>query len=282
MSIDHDIDGLYQLPLSEFTAARNALAARAGARAAEIRRLPKPNAAAWAVNQIYWHRPKTRERLATASRRLRRAHAQRLAGKAADVAAAEVAHRAAIQAAVADARDLLTQTGDPATLSTLQAVAETLETVVWQELDGRLSRPLKRTGLEALAALKGGSLAGRGTPAEIVAFRKVAPPAPPTESKAERTARETAERRREAAALTRERQRARAVERRAERARARAQTLVDAADRERTRLMDALEQATSRLQDRRADVDRTRQESQRATAERVRLDERLAAVRRDA
>lgn len=282
MSIDHDIDGLYQLPLSEFVAARNALAARAGARAAEIRRLPKPNAAAWAVNQIYWHRPKTRERLATASRRLRTAHAHRLAGKPADVADAETAHRAAISTALADARDRLTQAGDAASPATLQAVAETLETVVWQELDGRLSRPLKRTGLEALAALKGGSLAGRGTPAEIVAFRKVAPPAHPTESKAERTARETAARRREAVAMTRERQRARAAERRAAAALARAQKLVDAADRERTRLMDALEQATSRLQDRRADVDRTRQESQRATAERVRLDERLAAVMRDA
>jgi hypothetical protein len=278
VSIDHDIDGLYQLPLAEFTAARNALATRAGARAAEIRRLPKPNAAAWAINQIYWRRQKTRDRVATASRRLRQAHAQQLAGKAADVAAAEAAHRAAIQAGVADARDLLKATGDPASSPTLQAVAETLQTMVWQDLDGRLGKPLKPTGLEALAALKGGGLGGRGAPAEIVAFRAPVPPAP--ESKAERTARETAERRRETTTVTRDLKAARTAESRASAALARAERLVDDAERERTQFIDKLERITSRLQGLRTDVDQRRKQLQQAAADRARLGERLVTLKR--
>ena len=53
-TFDAEIDRLYQLPLDEFTAARNALAKKAGADGASIRSLTKPPVAAWAVNQVYW------------------------------------------------------------------------------------------------------------------------------------------------------------------------------------------------------------------------------------
>jgi hypothetical protein len=277
MAIDEEIDRLYQIPLSEFTAARNTLAARAGARAAEIRRLPKPHVAAWAVNQIYWHRSKTRDRLATASRRLREAHAHQLAGKDVDVAAADAAHRAAVTAAVAEARELLTRAGDGATAATLQAVSETLETVVWQSLDGRLSRPLKQTGLEALAALKRGTLMGARRPAEILAFAK--PPQAAPSNQADQAKQRAADRRREAAIVARDLTTARAAERKADAALARARDLVADAERLRARLTDELEQATARLADRRADVDRARTQAERATAERSRLDDRLASLK---
>src|SRR5688500_5633651 len=53
-SVDSEIDRLYQVPLAEFTAERNALAKRAGGQSAEIRALQKPTVPAWAVNQLYW------------------------------------------------------------------------------------------------------------------------------------------------------------------------------------------------------------------------------------
>src|SRR4051795_11867142 len=56
---EEQVDALFQLPLAEFTAARNALAGRLrkGSHVAEAERvkaLPKPGVPAWAVNQIYW------------------------------------------------------------------------------------------------------------------------------------------------------------------------------------------------------------------------------------
>ena len=51
--IDEQIDKLYQLPLDEFTSARNALAKEAGPAAAEVRALQKPPLAAWAPNILF-------------------------------------------------------------------------------------------------------------------------------------------------------------------------------------------------------------------------------------
>jgi len=53
------VDALYQIPLVEFTAARNALAAERKALgdkegAARVKALAKPSAVAWAVNQVFW------------------------------------------------------------------------------------------------------------------------------------------------------------------------------------------------------------------------------------
>lgn len=57
MALDDDLDALYSAPLEEFTNERNALATRlkdAGdnAAAAEVKKLQKPNLAAWAINQL--------------------------------------------------------------------------------------------------------------------------------------------------------------------------------------------------------------------------------------
>ena len=103
--VEAEIDRLYQLPLSEFTGARNALAKTAGARAAEIKTLEKPSAAAWAVNQVYWRQRKLYDRLVTAAERLRATHAKRIGGHEADTVAAETAHRAAVTNAADAARE---------------------------------------------------------------------------------------------------------------------------------------------------------------------------------
>ena len=65
--LDDQIDRLYQLPLDEFTSARNALAKEAGPEAAAIKRLEKPNTAAWAINQLFW---KDREAVRPGRRRI--------------------------------------------------------------------------------------------------------------------------------------------------------------------------------------------------------------------
>ena len=85
-----DLDHLFQLPLSEFTAARNALAAKLkkAGRAEEserVKRLLKPPASAWTVNQLYWRHGKELSALMDNGDRFRAAQAAQLAGKPADV-----------------------------------------------------------------------------------------------------------------------------------------------------------------------------------------------------
>ena len=68
-----EIDNLYQLPLSDFTGARNALAARVRGEqgteaAAAIKSLAKPSIPAWVVNQLYWRDRKDFERARRAIR----------------------------------------------------------------------------------------------------------------------------------------------------------------------------------------------------------------------
>src|SRR5687767_3279222 len=78
-----EIDPLFQLPLAEFTGARNALAARLkkegrSVEAERVKALLKPPAPAWAVNQLYWQDPKSFETLLATGERIRRAQTGKL------------------------------------------------------------------------------------------------------------------------------------------------------------------------------------------------------------
>ena len=106
---DERIDDLYQLPLDEFTAARNALAKELGDNA--IKKLEKPNLAAWAVNQLYWHERKLYDEVIKTSTQVRTAYKQQLAGKSADVKAAEVFHAEAMRKAKDAIRRMLEAAG---------------------------------------------------------------------------------------------------------------------------------------------------------------------------
>ena len=71
-----DAEALYRAPLAEFVDARNALAARlrkAGdaEASARVKALPKPSAAAWALNQVYWRARDDYSRMIAAGDRLR-------------------------------------------------------------------------------------------------------------------------------------------------------------------------------------------------------------------
>jgi hypothetical protein len=170
MSLDDEIDGLYRLPSEAFTAARNALARRAGMRGVEVKRLVKPNAAAWAVNQLFWrHRPLF-DALSRASERRRATHVKCLAGKTGDRELVDACHRAALAVAAEAAADFFRERGDTVSTTTAAAIMRTIDAVPSPHVQGRLARPLEAIGFSALASLVApGGLPDR-LPAEIVAI----------------------------------------------------------------------------------------------------------------
>jgi hypothetical protein len=243
-----EVDELYQKPAGEFTAARNRLAKRLGKDGADVKKLEKPSAPAWAVNQLYWHERAAYDRLIEASEALRAEHRKHLSGKAADIRAAEKTHREAVKDAGDTIRGLLKDAGDAASPATMTAVTETLEALPSADPPGRLVRPLKPQGFEALAGLA-------ARPASLSSFepRRSAPEAsrtidPAAQKKAEeaRLAAEAAEREAEA-----ERERQRAARAKAlgdaEAAVERARAALDAAHQEVERRSEALAEAREAL-----------------------------------
>jgi hypothetical protein len=284
---DTDIDRLFQLPLDEFTAARNALAKQAGPDAAAIKRLHRPHAAAWAVNQLYWRRRRTFDRLVTASERLRTAHAQTLRGGRADIAAAERAHREALKTATNEIRDVLTESGEKPSPATMTAVSETLQALPRDDdPPGRLVRPLKPLGFEALAGLMGRTSAAPARKGEVVPFdrgRKTTEPDRKPDAAARRReeqarAREEAARKREADQIETQLAKARAAEREAEREATRARQAVERAERDRDRAEEALTAATEALRQAKKDAAQRHTAVTTAAGERSRLERALDEV----
>lgn len=285
--LDDEIDRLYQLPASEFVAARNALAKQAGPGAATVKSLEKPNAPAWAVNQLYWTRRKTFDRLMDAANKLRTAHSQLLSGKKADVAAAEAVHRDALRAAVAEVRDILSQAGDPATNATMTAVTDTLQALPGPERPGRLVRPLKPRGFEALAGLVPGAAAASKRLAEIVPIdrgRPVQKPAAPDDGAKVSDAaarRAQAEARRQAGIRKQHQQKldaeiraARTAERQAESTLAKTREALARVERDTDRLKQEIEKLGDKAQELAEQVRRQESAARQASTERMRLEER--------
>ncbi len=147
---DADVDHLYQMPLAEFVAERNALAKGAGPRAAEIRALQKPSLPAWAINQLYWQDRKTYDELVQRAADLRATHTAAARGRQADVRGASRAHEEATDRALKRTLALLADSGQPITDATRQAVATTLRGLPSDEAPGRLTRQLQPRGFEML------------------------------------------------------------------------------------------------------------------------------------
>jgi hypothetical protein len=198
--VEPEIDRLYQLPLDQFTSARNALAKEAGGDAARVRALTKPPVPAWAVNQLFWQDRDTWDALIAAAENAQRAHKAVLAGRAGDVRAASKVHDEAVESALKATLDLLAKGEHPATDATRQAIVITLRALPGGEPPGRLTKVLQPGGFEALAGL---SIA-QGS--KIAAAKKPVPPPPaPSSSRSKAEARTDAKemtRAREAAAST--------------------------------------------------------------------------------
>ena len=170
MSLDDDLDRLYRLPLDEFTAARNDVAKRAGARAAEVKKLTKPPTAAWAVNQLYWKDRKVYDALIEAAGELRATHKAVLSGKRGDLRFAGKEHEDAIENALKATLAILADSGHPVTDATRHAIAQTLRALPADDPAGRLTRALQPGGFEMLAGI---TVKGSGAGARAV---KSAPP----------------------------------------------------------------------------------------------------------
>ena len=161
-----EVDRLYELPLEEFTAARNELAKRLGD--AAIKQLKKPTVPAWAVNQLARRREVDVRRLLRAGEQLEQAQKDSVEGgdqKAFERARA--AERDALSRLRAQAVDVLQTGGHPATDATLERVARTLHAGSATEEGrallraGHLSEELEPQGFGALAGVKPAAPRGR-------------------------------------------------------------------------------------------------------------------------
>lgn len=159
-----DEDALFELPLGEFTAARNALATRLKksgepAEAERIKALPKPSIPAWAVNQLYRRHRIAFDRLLDAGEKFRKAQTTQLAGKSADIRTPLEARRAALSELTTQAAKILTDAGSAAAPDTMRRVTTTLEALSTYAgipdtpQPGRLIDDVPPPGFEALAAL---------------------------------------------------------------------------------------------------------------------------------
>jgi hypothetical protein len=157
MSLDDEIDRLYQLPIGEFTAARNRLAKEKPNDRGAISALRKPNVPAWVVNQLYWRRRPVYDRLAKAAARAQSGHVRAVSGRPTDVRDVDEAHADALHAAMSAAREVLTDSGEGESPATLTAIHETLQAITAIDQPGRLVHPLKPLGFEAFAELLGAS-----------------------------------------------------------------------------------------------------------------------------
>ena len=233
--IDRQIDELYQLPLAQFTAARNALAkSLKGADAARVKGLEKPTVVPWAINQVYWRERALYDRLMRSGSALRTAQIAALEGKKVDLRGASEAHRTAVAAVVERAVALAAEHGAKPAPDPLARMLEAVSLAVEPPAHpGRLTDVVQPAGFEALTGVAPRAISPR--PAAVrqgVPPAKAAPPAPVIDRAAMRRAEE--ERKRKQAAIDaaqRTLDRARAAEEKAQRALEDAQTEVRDAER---------------------------------------------------
>ena len=178
MTDTSDIDALFELPLADFTAARNALASRLKkegrvAEADRVKAMPKPPATAWAVNQIFWRHRKEMDRLLALGNKVRAAQ-RKSAGDLRDLLAER---RRMVSELTGRAAEILGSAGHAASPDATRRIATNLESLAtWGNSDsevqpGRLTADLEPIGFDGLAALLGGE---KLEPAKVLQFRRAA------------------------------------------------------------------------------------------------------------
>lgn len=163
------IDALFKLRLSDFTAARNALATQLKKRglaseAARVKALDKPPVSAWTVNQLYWrHREEFDELIAT-GQRVRKAQTS---GKMPNVREALEARRDALSQLSDLATQILSAAGHNPSLDTLRRITSTLEALSSYEsladeaTPGRLTNDVDPPGFDSFSSFVPGPAAGK-------------------------------------------------------------------------------------------------------------------------
>ena len=161
--LEDDDDALFRLPLAEFTAARNTLAAQLkksgrGDEADLVKALVKPSISAWAVNQLYWNHRDDFDRLLESGGRFHKAQSSRLAGKLADMRTALDARREALTHLSDLATSLLRDAGHNPAPDTIHRITTTLEAISAYASrsdaphPGRLTHDVDPPGFESLAS----------------------------------------------------------------------------------------------------------------------------------
>jgi hypothetical protein len=153
--LDAKIDDLYRLSLTEFTAARNALAKTlTGDEGKRVRALVKPTLVPWALNQLFWKARPTYDRLLKSGDALRKAQIAALKGRGGDVRRASEAHREALADAVREAARLADTQGARPGADDLGRMLEALSLAATHpERPGRLTEIVQPAGFEALAGV---------------------------------------------------------------------------------------------------------------------------------
>jgi hypothetical protein len=271
--LDDEVRDLYQGPLGEFTAGRQALAKRlrqAGdARAAEVAGLPKPPLSAWAVNRLFAREPKGVAALVGAGERARAAQRKVVAkGDPAALRQAIEAARAEVERLTERGTAILTEADRAPGEAIVERLRANLEALAFNPAAapvadrGWLDEDLEPPGFEVLAGLQLAAAGGRAAAAAAKAPPAVAktPSGKPAGKKATvhgfEEGRRAAVARRERAAQeeSERRERAReAVERReridhAKTELRRAETEVDARRRDSERADRAAEEARGKLE----------------------------------
>ena len=185
MATASDVDGLFQLPPDEFTAARNALAAQLkkagrGDEADRVKALAKPPVPAWTVNQLYWRHRKAFDRLLAVGERFKKAQAAQLEGKKGDLREPLEARRQTLAELAKVAGTVLRDAGHNPSPDTMRRVTTTLEALATYGTHpgapaaGRLTEDVDPPGFEAVAALVPHLGRGlRGTaPTRVIPFQQ--------------------------------------------------------------------------------------------------------------
>jgi hypothetical protein len=183
-----EVDKLFQIPLAEFTGARNSLATKlkkeGDTEAAErVKTLAKPSISAWVANQLYWRDRKAFDRLIAAGDQFRQAQAAQLTGKSADLRAPLDARRQALSDLMKLAGDTLREAGHPASPDTMRRIMTTLEALATYGQQagappaGRLTDDVDPPGFEALAALvpRGSSASAGHAAPRVIPFNQRKP-----------------------------------------------------------------------------------------------------------
>jgi hypothetical protein len=160
---EDELDRLYQLPLNEFTSARDELAKRLRAqgemeRAQEIKKMRKPTAAVWLVNQLARERPLDVQRLLKAGESLTKSQAEAAAGKSSQFPEARRDEHRALEQLAQAASEIAKRAGigSPALAKATETLRAASLTTEGRELlrRGRLTEELEPPGFEALTGLE--------------------------------------------------------------------------------------------------------------------------------
>jgi len=164
ITIERELDLLFQAPFAEFVGTRNALATRLkkegrDAESARVRGLAKPTYTSWLVNQLYWGARRELEAFLKAADRVRAADKAALEGKRPGGGDAATERRQALDALLSRASARAAEEGTPLSPALAERLRTTLDAIgthgsaAARHARGRLQEDLDPPGFSAFAAL---------------------------------------------------------------------------------------------------------------------------------